>query len=212
MQNGVFSSTKEASVQGENGRLFGKDGRLPLVSTLSYFAILFVVDHAAAFHYPYVIAFEPNFIEVWDIITCRIQQVIPGDNLRCLFAEPPPSGSHPAPPPIHYHPHAMPPPPHQLPPGPMQYNVHSNGPIPYYPPGPQPGFPPGGPSMHQNHPMIPPQHLQGIPPQSVSGFSPAYGFGRREILLVSDESVMFLKRASSPPSADGAPMLATAPV
>lgn len=158
-----------------------------------------------AFHYPYVIAFEPNFIEVWDIIACRILQVIPGDNLRCLFAEPPPSGSQPPPPPMYYHPHSMPLPPHQLPPGPMQYNGHPNGPTQHYPP--QPGFS-GGPPMHQNHPLIAPQHLQGIPPQpAVPGFSHGYGFGRREILLVSDESVMFLKRASPPQSsADGLSM------
>jgi len=160
---------------------------------------------AFAFHYPYVIAFEPNFIEVWDIITCRIQQVIPGDNLRCLFAEPPPSGSQAPPPPVYYHPHSMPP----HPPGSMQYNVHPNGPMPHYPPVPQPGFSPG-PPMHQNHAMIPPQHLQGIPPQPVSGFS--VGHGRREILLVSDESVMFLKRASPPqPSADGPTKSASPP-
>ena len=167
-----------------------------------------VLTRVAAFHYPYVIAFEPNFIEVWDITACRIQQVIPGDNLRCLFAEPPPSGSHPPPPPMYYHPHSMPLAPHQLPPGPMQYNVHPNGPMPHYPPVPQPGFPPGPPM-----PMIPPQHLQGVPPQPVPGFSAGYGSARREILLVSDESVMFLKRASPPQhSADGPPKSASPPI
>ena len=67
--------------------------------------------------------------------------------------------------------------------------------------------------MHQNHPMIPPQHLQGIPPQQVaSGFPAAYGSGRREILLVSDESIMFLKRAfPSQPSADGLPKSGPSP-
>src|SRR5260221_6492756 len=100
-----------------------------------------VFTGVVAFQYPHVIAFEPNFIEVWDIIACRIQQVIPGDNLRCLFAEPPSTGSHPAPPPMYYQPqpHSIPLLPHQLPPGPMQYNVHPNGPMPPYPPIPQPG-------------------------------------------------------------------------
>jgi hypothetical protein len=94
----------------------------------------------------------------------------------------------------------------------MQYNGHPNGPMPPYPPVPQPGFP-SGPSMYQNYPMIPPQHLQGIPPQPVApGFAPGYGFGRREILLVSDESVMFLKRAVPPqPSADGLPTSGLSP-
>lgn len=212
MQNGVSSSISEASVQEENGRLLGKGGRPPSVSTMVT-NILLVLMNVPAFHYPYVIAFEPNFIEVWDINACRIQQVIPGDNLRCLFAEPPPSGSHPLPPPMYYHPHSMPHSPHQPPPGPMQYNVHPNGPISHYPQAQQPGFPPG-PPMHQNHPIISPQHLQGIPPQPVvPGFSPVYGSGRREILLVSDESVMFLKRAlSSQSSADGPPMPGPSPI
>ena len=196
-------------MQEENGRLLGKGGRPPLVSTMVT-SILLVLMNVPAFHYPYVIAFEPNFIEVWDINACRIQQVIPGDNLRCLFAEPPPSGSHPPPPPMYYNPHSMP---HPPPPGPMQYNVHPNGPISHYPQAQQPGFPPG-PPMHQNHPIISPQHLQGIPPQPVvPGFSPVYGSGRREILLVSDESVMFLKRAfPSQSSADGPPISGPPPI
>jgi hypothetical protein len=181
-------------VQEENGRLLGKGGRLPLVSTMLTMVHPLVLTNFPAFHYPYLIAFEPNFIEIWDIVACRIQQVIPGDNLRCLFAEPPPSGSHPPPLPMYYHPHSMPHAPHQLPPGPMQYNGHLNGSMSHYSQVPQPGFPPGS-SMYQNHPMIPPQHLAG------------YSSGRREILLVSDESVMLFKRASpSQPSADGLPM------
>ncbi|KAI7864144.1 hypothetical protein BDF14DRAFT_1972195 [Spinellus fusiger] len=37
-----------------------------------------------AFFYPYVIAFEPSFIEVRSLITGNIEQIIQGDAVRCL--------------------------------------------------------------------------------------------------------------------------------
>ncbi|KAG8806255.1 RHO1 GDP-GTP exchange protein 2, partial [Serendipita sp. 399] len=43
--------------------------------------------------HPTAFAIEPSFIEIWDIVTCSVRQVIPGDNLRCLFAESSPTGS-----------------------------------------------------------------------------------------------------------------------
>lgn len=46
----------------------------------------------AVVHYPYIIAIEPTFVEIWDINSSAIKQVIPGDNLRCLFSEFPASG------------------------------------------------------------------------------------------------------------------------
>ncbi|KAH7101466.1 CNH-domain-containing protein [Auriculariales sp. MPI-PUGE-AT-0066] len=44
-----------------------------------------------ALHYPYVLAFEPSFIEVRHVENGALMQVIQGSNLRCLFAENPPS-------------------------------------------------------------------------------------------------------------------------
>lgn len=44
-----------------------------------------------ALHYPYVLAFEPSFVEVRHVETGNLMQVIQGSNLRCLFAENPPS-------------------------------------------------------------------------------------------------------------------------
>ncbi|KZW01191.1 CNH-domain-containing protein [Exidia glandulosa HHB12029] len=46
---------------------------------------------AFALHYPYVLAFEPSFVEVRHVETGQLMQVIQGSNLRCLFAENPPS-------------------------------------------------------------------------------------------------------------------------
>ncbi|KAG8900412.1 RHO1 GDP-GTP exchange protein 2 [Tulasnella sp. 408] len=47
-----------------------------------------------ALHYPFVLAFEPTFIEIRKIDTGQLVQVIPGNNLRCLFADTPPSFTH----------------------------------------------------------------------------------------------------------------------
>lgn len=43
-----------------------------------------------ALHHPYVLAFEPSFIEVRHVETGALHQVITGYNLRCLFADVPP--------------------------------------------------------------------------------------------------------------------------
>ncbi|GAA5915934.1 hypothetical protein JCM6882_000184 [Rhodosporidiobolus microsporus] len=62
-----------------------------------------------ALHYPYVLAFEPTFIEVRHVESGALMQIIPGNNIKCLFADSPPSSSassasyynHP-----HYHPNS----------------------------------------------------------------------------------------------------------
>ncbi|BGP12283.1 hypothetical protein JCM10213_000021 [Rhodosporidiobolus nylandii] len=46
-----------------------------------------------ALHYPYVLAFEPTFIEVRHVESGALMQIIPGNNIRCLFADSPPSSS-----------------------------------------------------------------------------------------------------------------------
>ncbi|WFD35870.1 RHO1 GDP-GTP exchange protein 2 [Malassezia cuniculi] len=46
--------------------------------------------NAFAYHHPYVLAFEPNFIEVRHVESGALHQVITGSNLRCLFADVPP--------------------------------------------------------------------------------------------------------------------------
>ncbi len=44
-----------------------------------------------AYHHPYVLAFEPSFVEVRHVETGALHQVITGVNLRCLFADVPPT-------------------------------------------------------------------------------------------------------------------------
>ena len=46
-----------------------------------------------ALHYPYVLAFEPTFVEVRHVDSGALMQIIPGNNLRCLFADSPPSNA-----------------------------------------------------------------------------------------------------------------------
>ncbi|ORY80260.1 CNH-domain-containing protein [Leucosporidium creatinivorum] len=46
-----------------------------------------------ALHYPYVLAFEPTFIEVRHVESGALMQIIPGNNIKCLFADTPPSAS-----------------------------------------------------------------------------------------------------------------------
>jgi len=46
---------------------------------------------AFALHYPYVLAFEPTFVEIRHVETGQLAQIIKGHNLRCLFSDIPPS-------------------------------------------------------------------------------------------------------------------------
>ncbi|KAG8901264.1 RHO1 GDP-GTP exchange protein 2, partial [Tulasnella sp. 408] len=44
-----------------------------------------------ALHLPFVLAIEPTFIEVYNVDSGQLMQIIHGKNLRCLFADSPPS-------------------------------------------------------------------------------------------------------------------------
>jgi hypothetical protein len=44
-----------------------------------------------AFQYPYVLAFEPTFVEIRNVETGSMSQVVQCNNLRCLFIDTPPS-------------------------------------------------------------------------------------------------------------------------
>lgn len=47
-----------------------------------------------ALRFPYVLAFEPTFVEIRHVETGLLSQVIQGNNLRLLFADMPPSATH----------------------------------------------------------------------------------------------------------------------
>ncbi|KAG1808641.1 CNH domain-containing protein [Suillus subaureus] len=47
-----------------------------------------------ALRFPYVLAFEPTFVEIRHVETGLMSQVIQGNNLRLLFADMPPSATH----------------------------------------------------------------------------------------------------------------------
>ena len=48
-------------------------------------------SNTTALHYPYILAFEPTFVEIRSVLTSSISQIIQGNNLRLLFADTPPS-------------------------------------------------------------------------------------------------------------------------
>ncbi|KZP01607.1 CNH-domain-containing protein [Calocera viscosa TUFC12733] len=125
------------------------------------------IPSAFALHYPYVLAFEPTFIEVRHVDTGILVQIIPGNNLRCLFADTPPT--------IANHSHSLSYPPHRSP-IPNQFNGQIN---PYGMQAP-PGFDPytmGG--------MAPATHTR----QQQQN-------GRDEIILVSEDRVFCVKLAN----------------
>ncbi|KAJ6534659.1 RhoGEF Rgf2 [Mycena vulgaris] len=123
-----------------------------------------------ALHEPYVLAFEPSFVEIRHIETGLMSQVIQGSNLRLLFADTPPSVNNSG--------------------GGYTYQ---GGYDPYSPPNSansRSAF--GGyalPPHMQQHPNQHPHQQQHRYPQ---------GVGRDEILMVSDDRVLALRTAAGP--------------
>ncbi|KAG6852427.1 hypothetical protein H0H87_009968, partial [Tephrocybe sp. NHM501043] len=116
-----------------------------------------------ALHEPYVLAFEPSFVEVRHIETGQLAQVIQGANLRLLFADTPPSVTNTV--------------------SPVQPYSNMGGGYDYHNPyaqPPQPGYGGYGISPHAQYPnQYPARNPQGI--------------GRDEILIVSDDRVLALR-------------------
>lgn len=52
-----------------------------------------LMSSSVALHYPYVLAFDPTFVEVRHVDSGALMQIIPGISLRLLFADTPPSSS-----------------------------------------------------------------------------------------------------------------------
>nr|KIR47597.1 rho guanyl-nucleotide exchange factor [Cryptococcus bacillisporus CA1280] len=159
------------------------------------------VPTSFALQYPYVIAFEPTFIEVHHVETGHLVQIIPGNNIQCLFADTPPSRVN-AP----------------LPPNRMVYLPPTPGAPPYTRPPNVPGYPVYPNMSYPGHPQQPrqpsngayPPHLVNQPPDARVRHPPqtpmGYGmpsphppplinrFVRPQVVFVSDDShVQFLK-------------------
>ncbi|TCD65806.1 RHO1 GDP-GTP exchange protein 2 [Steccherinum ochraceum] len=129
-----------------------------------------------ALHYPYVLAFEPTFVEVRHVETGSMSQIIQGNNLRLLFADTPPSTTNTAVP-QYYNPYQQAPPPQQQQYGGGGYNNAYGG------------------QLYDNRQSLPngygaPSPMQ-LSPYGAGGRSQQPG--RDEILLVSDDRVMRLQ-------------------
>ncbi|EJD07321.1 CNH-domain-containing protein [Fomitiporia mediterranea MF3/22] len=133
-----------------------------------------------ALYYPYVLAFEPTFVEVRHVETGALTQIVQGNNLRCLFAEAPPSTTHSK---------------QSLYPGSNGYSAGMYGYDPRqsaYSDRSSMYSASTGSSMYHGQQGYGGQMAPGAyPPRSSS----AMGMGRREIIMVSDDRVMALQIA-----------------
>jgi hypothetical protein len=135
-----------------------------------------------ALQYPYVIAFEPTFIEVRHVESGHLVQIIPGSNISCLFADMPPSTVNA--PPMPQNRQVMFPHPQQ-----GMYRPPMGGGYPQQPQGPY-GYPQGFP---QQPPMRPPMpQPYGMPPQPMAPFR-NFLYRPQVIFGSEDGHVQFLK-------------------
>ena len=118
-----------------------------------------------ALHYPYVLAFEPTFVEIRHVETGLLAQIIKGTNLRCLFADTPPSTTN--------------------------YTAISYG---------QRG--PYGNASYGSRSSV--YNQFGVPAQ-MNPYGRSHGYGRDEIIMVSDDRVMLLRITH--PSNDSSSMI-----
>jgi hypothetical protein len=129
------------------------------------------MPRAVAFQYPYVLAFEPTFVEIRNVETGSMSQVIQGNNLRCLSTDTLPSLQQ-----------AYPRMSRSSLSGSSYDGSPGPGPYPYgqqYP-GQLPA--PSCPDQQQQQQAPPPPHGRGVG-------------GREEIILVSDDRVLTLRMA-----------------
>ncbi|KAK7056393.1 RHO1 GDP-GTP exchange protein 2 [Paramarasmius palmivorus] len=123
-----------------------------------------------ALHEPYVLAFEPCFVEIRHIETGLMSQVIQGSNLRLLFADNPPSMTNG---------------------GGMNNMSPVAGPSGYYNHPHQPGY--GYNGYGSPSPQMPYSHMMYQQQQQY-----ARPYMRDEILMVSDDRVLALRTTGGP--------------
>ena len=139
-----------------------------------------------------MLAFEPTFVEIRNVETGAMSQIIQGNNLRCLFADTPPTSAH------------GPPPPPPPPPPPSQRASYA----PYPPAGygvqygqqQQQAYAQASYGARQSMQSVYGQQQQqqpGTPPYGpLAGAGAGGRQGRGEIIMVSDDRVMALRMAS----------------
>ena len=154
-----------------------------------------------ALQYPYVIAFEPTFVEVHHVETGHLVQIIPGTGISCLFADTPPSRVNaPAPAPnrqLMYPPVTPGQPGYR--PGLSPFQPGSQG---YHPQQHAQAYPPSHPNHHQHPQMRPPPMQYGMPMPP-----PPSRFARPQVIFSSDDGhVQFLK-FPTPTQRPGAPQV-----
>lgn len=132
---------------------------------LAVYLSVTTADFILALHYPYVLAFEPTFVEIRHVETGSMAQIIQGNNLRLLFADTPPSATNGGNQTGGYNLYQQP-----------QYNYN-----PYVAPPPPYGRPSGGSVQGHSAPQYTPQANPFHRPSPVL---------RDEILLASDDRVM----------------------
>lgn len=131
----------------------------------------------SALHYPWVLAFDPNFVEIWNVNTGVFTQVIQGSNVRLLFADTPPSAVNSA---------------AQL----QQQQMHAHQRLAY-----ARGQPPYGQYAQQQQQMMQQQYgqngMRGMPPQQMRPPPPPPPPNPRSAVVLSiDERVVTVKLAT----------------
>lgn len=127
-----------------------------------------------ALHYPYVLAFEPTFVEIRHVETGVLTQIIQGNNLRCLYAEAPPSTTH------------------------VKSNVYpgQNGHMPNsYGYDPRQSSYSDRSSLYSMSSGSMNHHGSPAYGQPMNAGASQYGLGNREIIMVSDDRVMVIQLA-----------------
>lgn len=86
-----------AGARGKSSWFIGKGRRQASVSSRHIVQVQHTRESSpnqSALRFPYVLAFEPTFVEIRHVETGLMSQVIQGNNLRLLFADTPPSATH----------------------------------------------------------------------------------------------------------------------
>lgn len=167
-------------------RLHGTLGRLTnglwYVILLPALVSLCLIILLAALAYPYVLAFEPTFVEIRNVENGSMAQIIQGNNLRLLFADVPPSTTHTSNSSVSQNPYQS----GQAGYGYNPYDYQGSSVGSSYSSRQSVNSQYGGPSPNGQFPTPNPYQRPS-------------GFGREEIIMVSDDRVMTLRMAGEHP-------------